>query len=74
MERDRPESRASALRRHLLTLRRFWGTALAGQLEYQAKVWIELLAMAANLAPACSRSRRQARTRGGLRACWPGPG
>ena len=38
------------LRRYLLTLRRFWGTALAGQLEYQANVWIELLAMVANLA------------------------
>ena len=41
---DRP------IRRYLLTLRRFWGTALAGQLEYQANVWIELLAMVANLA------------------------
>ncbi|MFM7086832.1 MAG: ABC transporter permease [Cyanobium sp.] len=36
--------------RHGLTLRRFWGTALASQLEYQANTWIELLAMAANLA------------------------
>jgi len=40
----------AGLRRYLLTLRRFWGTALAGQLEYQANVWIELLAMVANLA------------------------
>ena len=38
------------LRRYLRTLRRFWGTALAGQLEYQLNVVIELLAAAANLA------------------------
>ena len=38
------------MRRYLLTLRRFWGTALAGQLEYQLNVVIELLAAAANLA------------------------
>jgi len=38
------------LRRYLLTLRRFWGTALAGQLEYQLNVLIELLAAALNLA------------------------
>ena len=36
--------------RYWLTLRRFWGTALAGQLEYQLNVLIDLLAMAANLA------------------------
>ena len=30
-------------------------------------------AMAASLAPACSRSRRQARARGGSMACGPGP-
>jgi len=33
-----------------VTLRRFWGTALAGQLEYPFNAWVELLAMAANLA------------------------
>ena len=31
------------------SLRRFWGTALAGQLEYQLNVVLELLAAAANL-------------------------
>jgi len=31
------------------SLRRFWGTALAGQLEYQLNVLLELLAAAANL-------------------------
>ncbi len=36
--------------RYLLTLRRFWGTALAGQLEYQLNLLIDLLAMAGNLA------------------------
>ncbi|MCU0530056.1 MAG: ABC-2 family transporter protein [Cyanobium sp. Prado107] len=36
--------------RHLLVLRRFWGTALATQLEYQLNALIELLAMAGNLA------------------------
>jgi ABC-2 type transport system permease protein len=36
--------------RHLRTLRRFWGTALASQLEYQLNALIELLAMAGNLA------------------------
>ena len=35
--------------RYWLTLRRFWGTAIAGQLEYQLNVLIELLAAAANL-------------------------
>jgi len=35
--------------RHLLVLRRFWGTALASQLEYQLNALIELLAMAGNL-------------------------
>ncbi len=41
---------SSELGRHLVTLRRFWGTALAGQLEYPFNAWVELLAMAANLA------------------------
>ncbi|MGB5134753.1 MAG: ABC-2 family transporter protein [Prochlorococcaceae cyanobacterium] len=36
--------------RYLLVLRRFWGTALATQLEYQLNALIELLAMAGNLA------------------------
>lgn len=36
--------------RYLLALRRFWGTAAAGQLEYQLNLLIELLAMAGNLA------------------------
>jgi ABC-2 type transport system permease protein len=36
--------------RYLLTLRRFWATALAGQLEYQLNLLIDLLAMAGNLA------------------------
>jgi hypothetical protein len=36
--------------RLLLILRRFWGTALASQLEYQLNMLIELLAMLANLA------------------------
>jgi len=35
--------------RYLLSLRRFWGTSLASQLEYQLNALIELLAMAANL-------------------------
>jgi ABC-2 type transport system permease protein len=38
------------MRRYLLTLRRFWGTAAAIQLEYQLNLLIELLAMAGNLA------------------------
>ena len=38
------------LQRYVLTLRRFWGTALAGQLEYQLNVVIELLAAVLNLA------------------------
>jgi ABC-2 type transport system permease protein len=37
------------LRLYALTLRRFWGTAIAGQLEYQLNLVIELLAAAANL-------------------------
>lgn len=36
--------------RYLLVLRRFWGTAAAGQMEYQLNLLIELLAMASNLA------------------------
>ena len=39
-----------SLGRYLRSLRRFWGTALAGQLEYQANAGIDLLAMAASLA------------------------
>jgi ABC-2 type transport system permease protein len=35
--------------RYLLSLRRFWGTSLASQLEYQLNALIELVAMAANL-------------------------
>ncbi|MEB3321108.1 MAG: ABC-2 family transporter protein [Cyanobium sp.] len=38
------------MRRYLLTLRRFWGTALASQLEYQFNAAVELVAMLANLA------------------------
>jgi ABC-2 type transport system permease protein len=37
------------MRRYWLTLRRFWGTAVAVQLEYQANVLIELLAVAMSL-------------------------
>ena len=40
---------ARELLRYGLTLRRFWGTAIAGQLEYQLNLVIELLAAAANL-------------------------
>ena len=36
--------------RYLLTLRRFWATALASQLEYQLNLLIDLVAMAGNLA------------------------
>ena len=36
--------------RYLLSLKRFWGTALAGQLEYQANMLIDLLAMVGSLA------------------------
>lgn len=36
--------------RYLLSLKRFWATALAGQLEYQANMLIDLLAMAGSLA------------------------
>jgi ABC-2 type transport system permease protein len=36
--------------RYLKTLRRFWGTALASQTEYQANLWFDLLAMGGNLA------------------------
>jgi ABC-2 type transport system permease protein len=35
--------------RYLLTLRRFWSTALASQFEYQLNLLIDLLAMAGNL-------------------------
>jgi ABC-2 type transport system permease protein len=35
--------------RYLLSLRRFWGTSLASQLEYQLNALIELVAMLANL-------------------------
>ena len=37
-------------RRHALTLRRFWGTALASQAEYRINLLIELLATTGNLA------------------------
>ena len=37
------------MRRYWHTLRRFWGTAVAVQLEYQANVLIELLAVAMSL-------------------------
>ena len=40
----------AAFGRYLRTLRRFWGTAAAGQMEYQLNLLIELLAMAGNLA------------------------
>ncbi len=36
--------------RYLLSLKRFWGTALAGQLEYQVNMLIDLLAMVGSLA------------------------
>jgi ABC-2 type transport system permease protein len=36
--------------RYLRSLRRFWGTAAASQMEYQLNLLIELLAMAGNLA------------------------
>jgi len=36
--------------RYLLSLRRFWGTALAGQLEYQVNMLIDLVAMVGSLA------------------------
>ena len=38
------------LRRYGLTLRRFWGTALAAELEYPLNAWIELVAVLGNLA------------------------
>ncbi len=41
--------RVHSLRRYRRSLCRFWGTALAGQLEYQANAGIDLLAMAASL-------------------------
>jgi ABC-2 type transport system permease protein len=40
----------SAWRRHALTLRRFWSTALASQSEYRINLLFELLATAGNLA------------------------
>ena len=36
--------------RYLLSLKRFWGTALAGQLEYQLNMLIDLVAMVGSLA------------------------
>ena len=36
--------------RYLLSLKRFWGTALAGQLEYQVNMLIDLMAMVGSLA------------------------
>jgi ABC-2 type transport system permease protein len=47
---DQLSRRGRSLGRYLRSLRRFWGTALAGQLEYQANAGIDLLAMAASLA------------------------
>lgn len=41
---------ASEWLRYLRTLRRFWGTALASQMEYQLNLLVELVAMAGNLA------------------------
>lgn len=38
------------MQRYLLSLRRFWGTSLAGQLEYQINVLIDLVAMLGSLA------------------------
>ena len=35
--------------RYLLSLKRFWGTALAGQLEYQVNMLIDLVAMVGSL-------------------------
>ena len=49
MESPRPPE-VPTWRRHALTLRRFWGTALASQGEYRVNLWIELLATAGNLA------------------------
>ena len=43
--------------RYWRTLRRFWGTAVAVQLEYQANVLIELLAVAMSPVAACCCSR-----------------
>ncbi len=37
------------MRRYWHTLRRFWGTALATQLEYQLNVLLELLAVVLSL-------------------------
>jgi len=39
-----------ALRRHLRSLGRFWSTSLAAEMEYQANLLVELLAVAGNLA------------------------
>lgn len=50
MESPRSPAAPAAWRRHALTLRRFWGTALASQGEYRVNLWIELLATAGNLA------------------------
>ena len=39
-----------ALKRHLRSLGRFWSTSLAAEMEYQANLLVELLAVAGNLA------------------------
>lgn len=39
-----------ALRRHWRSLKRFWSTSLAAEMEYQANLLVELLAVAGNLA------------------------
>ena len=38
------------LRRHLVSLRRLWGSSLASQVEYEFNAFVELLAMVGNLA------------------------
>ena len=43
--------------RYRRTLRRFWGTAVAVQLEYQVNVLIELLAVAMSLSGSLTCSR-----------------
>jgi ABC-2 type transport system permease protein len=40
----------AALRRHLRSLGRFWSTSLAAEMEYQANLLVELLAVVGNLA------------------------
>jgi ABC-2 type transport system permease protein len=45
-----PAGAGPDLWRYALSLRRFWGTALAAELEYPANAWIELIAVLGNLA------------------------